>query len=173
MSPSLRTFSPGIPCTISLFTETQRLAGKPRYPLKEDSAPSRFISFSAMTSSSLVFIPGLIRSLNIFNTVATILPACRMAAISLADFTSIPMRCHPLAQRGHDSLVHSGRVALAVYLQQLARPLVVGDERGCLREIDLQPFFHRLGLIIGPLAELAATAVALAPYLTGRTALVV
>ena len=51
-SPSWMTRLPGMPWTISSFTEVQMQPGKPRYPLKVGTAPCLRISRLATASKS-------------------------------------------------------------------------------------------------------------------------
>jgi hypothetical protein len=86
MSPSRRTYGPGIPCTITSLGEAQITPGKvPRYPRKFERAPRRSMTSRPMRSRAAVVTPGRMAARMHSCISATTLPARRILASSSGE----------------------------------------------------------------------------------------
>ena len=98
-------YPPGIPCTTSLLTDIQSVAGKPYNPLKEGLAPCSVINCSAIVSNSFVLIPGFISCSNSSNVSATIYPAFLIRSSSKSFLIKIIIYCF-LRYRRYFQILH-------------------------------------------------------------------
>ncbi len=119
-----------MPCTTSSFTDAQRVAGYPRYPLNAGSAPPSRTSRSASRSRSAVVTPGATAASSAASTSPRAGSAARIFAISAADRQHNHAR--PSHHRGHrrgDVRRHGFRRLIPVDRPERRPRLVELDER--------------------------------------------
>src|SRR5882757_1357496 len=173
-SPSRITRSPGMPCTISSFTDVHSVAGKsgtpgpPGTPMKDGMPPARRMFSSAIASRSLVVIPGAIVALSNSRVSPTSNPATRIFWICSGVLYSI-IRSRLLnisasgavaAQCGNRSFGDVLHRSGGVHSDQDAGFGVIPDDRCGLLRVYLQPMPDGLLAVVVALEELPAAAVA-------------
>src|SRR3954453_19202309 len=88
-----------MPCTTIEFGEAQIEPGKPRYPLKDGSAPCERMNFSALSSSSLVVTPALAFEPSIRRQRTRMSPEAAICSICSGDLRRIIRYTLDLAPR--------------------------------------------------------------------------